>query len=297
MPVAKSSNSFHLAGVIPVAGQPLDFNFPWHDSLQPIGQDYLAIERAVVECAYVGCETIWVVCHNDMQPLIRHRLGDYIQDPVYLYRQMSPGTIDQNRKPIPIYYVPIHPKDRDKRDCLAWSVLYGAEAAYYTSHQVSKWVVPNRYYVSFPYGIYDPEVLRQHRKTISSDQGFYLSHDGLTVKDGEYLGFTFSPEEFKKYRRDLRKKATGESAPSGKPGIPDKKLPMAERWSARFFDLEDVFGSANIGESEVVKLSWYYRADSWDGLRGFLASKDTVDKPSKDLFSYHEFNKIADSFE
>ena len=29
-------NSFHLAGIVPVAGQKLDFDFPWHDCLQPI---------------------------------------------------------------------------------------------------------------------------------------------------------------------------------------------------------------------------------------------------------------------
>ena len=62
--------SFHLAGIIPIAGQDLDFNMPWHDCLMPIAQNYLAVERAVVECAYAGCETIWVVCHDDMQPLI-----------------------------------------------------------------------------------------------------------------------------------------------------------------------------------------------------------------------------------
>ena len=36
-------NSFHLAGIVPVAGQKLDFNFPWHDCLQPINKDYLAV--------------------------------------------------------------------------------------------------------------------------------------------------------------------------------------------------------------------------------------------------------------
>ena len=54
-------NNFHLAGIIPVAGQPLEFNMPWHDSLMPIAPDYLALERSVVECAYAGCETIWIV--------------------------------------------------------------------------------------------------------------------------------------------------------------------------------------------------------------------------------------------
>ena len=35
-----------------------------------------------------------------------------------------------------IYYVPIHPKDRDKRDCLAWSVIYGSLRAFHISKTV-----------------------------------------------------------------------------------------------------------------------------------------------------------------
>ena len=38
--------SFHLAGIIPTVGQPLDFNFPWHDCMVPIAADFLAIERS-----------------------------------------------------------------------------------------------------------------------------------------------------------------------------------------------------------------------------------------------------------
>ena len=62
----KNQQAFHLAGVVPVAGPTLDFGFPWHDSMQPIAKNYLAVERAVVECAYAGCETIWVVCNDDI---------------------------------------------------------------------------------------------------------------------------------------------------------------------------------------------------------------------------------------
>ena len=84
---AKNINSFHLAGIVPVASQPLDFNFPWHDSLMPIGKDYLAVERAVLECAWAGCETIWVVCHREMQPIIKDRLGEWIFDPNWLLQK------------------------------------------------------------------------------------------------------------------------------------------------------------------------------------------------------------------
>ena len=135
-------NSFHLAGIIPVAGQKLDFNFPWHDCLQPIAQDYLAVERAVWECACAGCETIWIVCHNDMQPLIRYRLGDYVQDPLWT-NKVRLQMPQEGERPIPIHYVPIHPKDRDKRDCLGWSVLYGALTAYWLSRTISQWVSPD----------------------------------------------------------------------------------------------------------------------------------------------------------
>ena len=67
-------NAFHLAGIVPVSGLRADFNLPWHDCLQPIGQNFLAIERAVLECATAGCETIWIVCSSKMQPLIKYRL-------------------------------------------------------------------------------------------------------------------------------------------------------------------------------------------------------------------------------
>ena len=104
-------NAFHLAGIVPIAGQPLEFGFPWHDSLMPIASNYMAIEHAVQECAMAGCETIWVVCHNDTQPLIRHRLGEWILDPAARTTGLFAG--DQERR-IPIFYVPIHPKDRHK---------------------------------------------------------------------------------------------------------------------------------------------------------------------------------------
>ena len=146
----------HLAGVVPVAGQPLDFNFPWHDCLQPIGPNYLAVERAILECAYAGCDTIWVICNDDISPVIRHRVGEMVQDPVWL-RNMDTHP-SMSRKPIPIFYVPIHPKHRDKIDCFGWSVIYGALSIFKIAVKMSKWLVPGRYYVSFPYSVYDPKV-------------------------------------------------------------------------------------------------------------------------------------------
>ena len=66
---------------------------------------------------------------------------------------------------------------------------------------ISKWTVPDKYYVSFPYGVYDAAQLQQHRSDISGKKKFYLSHAGKTVRDGEYLSFTFDAEDWKIFRK------------------------------------------------------------------------------------------------
>ena len=156
-------SNFHLAGIVPVAGQDLEFNMPWHDCMMPIAPDYLAIEKSIVACAYAGCETIWVVCNQDTQPLVRHRLGDYILDPVWAFRKFEKRANDF-QKLIPIFYVPIHPNDRDKRDCLSWSVLYGAHMSSKISKSMSKWLAPNMYFVDFPYGMYQIFALKRAKE-------------------------------------------------------------------------------------------------------------------------------------
>lgn len=286
----------HLAGIIPVASQPLDFGFPWSDCLQPIGPNYLAIERAVLECAFAGCETIWIVANDDAQPLIKSRLGDYVQDPVYIFRKHDPGHIKQNNKRIPIYYVPIHPNDRDKRDCLSWSVLHGANTAFRVSANMSRWLKPFKYYTAFPYGVYDPSTLREHRKTIYSEKSFYLEYNGETVKDGEYLGFTFNADEYKEYRDHLKKTSTGAYKPVPTGEYPSEKLPLEERYSARYFSLDNVFGIGDTKGANVLSLAEYYNIDSWDKLRSYLGSDHRVYRHNS-LLKGKLFHKIGEEIE
>jgi len=289
-------NNGHLAGIVPVASQKLDYNFPWHDCLQPIGKNYLAVERAVLECAFAGCDTIWIVANDDIQPLIKSRLGDYVQDPVYIFREHDPGYIKDNNKLITIYYTPIHPSDRDKRDCLAWSVLHGADTSYRVSRGMSKWVAPSRYYVAFPYGIYNPSIVREHRINISSNKDFYLSHSGSTVKDGEYLGFTFGEEQYKSYRDHLRETSTGAYKPADSGEFPSEKLPLEERYSARFFSLDKVFGIGDTSGANVVETPHYFNIDSWEGLRTYLGSDHRIYRHNT-LLTGKKFNRIGEDIE
>ena len=288
-----SEKTFHLAGIVPVAGQPLDFDFPWHDSLMPIAPNYLAVERAVIECAWAGCETIWVVCNDDMQPLIRHRLGDYVYDPVTMGRNYGIKPTDE-RKPITIYYTPVHPKDRQKRDCLAWSVLYGARTAFDISKKISKWVAPDRYYVAFPYGVYEPEILRSYRKEISSRRAFFLTHKDETVRNGKFLGFTFDASAYTEYVKVIRS-GTGDKVPGQHhPGeIPTERLPLHKKWSARFFSLDKVFESAKVEEAITTEVEWYHEIDSWEGFCQYAGSGDKIYRPAKCILSYKEWNLMG----
>jgi hypothetical protein len=71
---------------------------------------------------------------------------------------------------------------------------------------MSKWIIPDRFFVAFSTGIFDPTVLRSYRKKISSDKRFYLTHKDKTIRDGLPICFTFDGEDFKMFRRDVREK-------------------------------------------------------------------------------------------
>jgi len=275
-PGENNKNSFHLAGIVPIAGQPMDFNFPWNDCLVPIGRDYLAVERSILECAYAGCETIWVVCNEDTQPLVKSRVGDYILDPVFAtsdYKQHP----KEFQKQIPIFYVSIHPKDRFKRDSIAWSVLHGANSAYFVSKKVSRWVVPDKYYVSFPWGVYPPDILREHRRTISSDNKVFLSFGGENITHGHYMGFSFDAEDFFMLRDTFKEKykITGK-------GVQKIKL-------------NELFCFLDLASHKKILCPWYHSIDNWGDYSNYIGSTDakSLSPISSFILKRKELNKMA----
>ena len=204
-----------------------------------------------------------------MQPLIKERVGEWIYDPSSL---LETGIFSsQKRRRVAIYYVPVHPKDRDRRDCLGWSALYGALSAYHISKRMSRWLIPDKFYCAFPYGVYDPEVVREHRKKISSKQNFCLTSNSDSVITGEYLGFTFDGEDFKKCRRSVRQRATALYGQDG------DRLPVEKRWSARNFSLDIVFEHVIIDKE--VEVQNYHNISSWDSYVEFISSKQKYTKP------------------
>ena len=264
----------------------------WHDCLMPIAPDYTMVEHAVYECAWAGCETIWVACHADMEPLIRHRLGDYIQDPVYINRFKEQYPSEHQRR-IPIFYVPIHPKDRDRRDCLSWSVIYGALAALKVASKISRWTIPDKYYVSFPYGIFDPSELRGFRRKVSTPRNFFAGKISDLNTFGSYNSFTFGKEEFIAFRRKIRE-GTGGWKNSGDE-MPSERLPIEERYSARYFELKDVFAGLEVEPEMQLEPTFFYNVGCWEDYVTYLSSPHAhaIQRPPKEIMAYREFNSIA----
>ena len=294
----KDISAFHLAGIIPVAGPKLDFKFPWHDCLMPVADNLTAIEHAVLQCTYAGCESIWIVAHREMQPILRDRIGDWIFEYGSLLQSKFKQRMPQEQvRETSIYYVPIHPKDRDRRDCLAWSVIYGSLRAFHISKMISSWVVPDKYFVSFPYGLVSLDSIYQNRSLISSPNNFYMEYDGKTIRDGEYLPFTFDKDDFKKFRRVIRSEGTGVftnfsiDKETGK--ITEDRLPLAQQYSARFFTLDKVFGCATLEGNHIGQTAWYSNIDSWKNYQQFMRSPNSSLVYRPKFFKYHEWSPVG----
>ena len=287
------SNHIHTAGIIPVANLQTDIDTPVPEVLLPVNNGFTAIQKSVFECAMAGCNTIWIVANNDLAPIIRKVIGDWVYDPVYYERTFTKFYSDHRRE-IPIYYVPIHPKDRARRDSYGWSILYGVYSSWYAAYKISKWITPQNYYISFPMSVYDAHGIRNHRKSISnSKSNFFLKHNNKTVKDGELLSFTMKGDDFKACRNLINKTTTREYLPP-LPGqsLPSVKRPLKERWSARHFDLATVFEPLELSDKGKVDLDWFYDLSVWDSYCQFLGSECRINKPERDLYKPRFHTKI-----
>jgi len=286
-------NHTHLAGIIPVAGLDTDYDISTPEVLLPVEEGFTAIQKSVYECALGGCQTIWIVANMDLAPIVRKVVGEWTYDPVY-YNRLKYGSGSEARKEIPIYYVPIHPKDRERRDSYGWSILNGVYSAWRTANHISKWIIPEKYFISFPMGVHNIHAIRQYRKQISDPQhNFFMSYDGKTVLDNLPLSFTLKGTDYIKCRRDVNQKTTKEffNTEEGEQ-YPTRRLPLEERWSAKHFTLAEVFEKLNITDSHLYNADWFYDISTWAGYREYLASEYLIKKPANNLTKARQHVKI-----
>ena len=251
----------------------------------PVAPNFYAVERAVLECAYAGCETIWIIANDDTTPLVRHRIGDFVQDPVWLGRKSKFPS--QQRRPIPVFYVPMPTKHENKRNCISWTTLYGAKTSLEIGDSISKWISPDRFYVSFPYSVYQTEILRPVRANISKDTNFALNYEGKSFKTNDMLGFTFNKEQMTKIMAMFRE--TENSFLLG------DNLSNEETFFENNFTLDKTFGCVIMDIDEGLSVPWYYPIDSWDAYCKYMAfdDKSSIHHPGHLVMSYREWNPVG----
>ena len=276
----------HLAGIIPVSGLKSDFNMPWHESLMPIAPNYLAVERAILECAYAGCNTIWIVCNDDITPLIRYQVGEMIQDPVYNYRHFEHNK-KEFKRPIRIYYVPIKIRDINKRDNLAWSAIHGAKIANKILRKISLHTAPDKFWISWPYGYYTPSIVRGIRKEILNNQVMLVYND-KAVKDNLYLGLTLDMPQIEQLIVESKIRSNGLWVD---PETRRERYPLEERFSYRNFNLKEVFETLDCSNYDRASIDNYYNLDNWSSYCDFLSCNSFVKRPK--ILNAREWNGVG----
>ena len=283
----------HVAGIIPLANLETNYALDMPVCMLPVNRGFTAIQKSVFECALAGCQTIWVVANEDLAPIIRKTVGEWIYDPVYYNRTLTPFH-SEVRKEIPIYYVAISDKDRGRRDSYGWSILHGINSAWWVGNRISKWLVPEKYFISFPMAVYDIYSLREHRKKIANkSSNFFVNHNNNTVKNNLPLSFTMTGEDYIQCRRNVNKQTTREYLPPLKnQKYPSQKLPIEQRWSARNFDFDLVFEKVKESNAESVATDWFYDLSEWENYKAFLGSQNIIEKPHEDLTKPHIHAKL-----
>ena len=259
-----------MPAIIPVAGMNTEFGMEWDSSLIPVGPNYTAIEATIFECLHAGCSSIWIVANDDIAPLLRYRIGEYATD----IRSIEQGSFKRfgaaHHQEVPIYYVPIHPKHRDKVDNYAWSVIYGANVCFWIMRMFSRWITPDQYYISFPMGMIDPKEVLEHRASVRKDAPFYFSYEGQTVKDGVPLSFVLDPAEWRRAKHVITTNASVWKTPE-EGEMPSEKLPPEERLVSLKYGLADVFGGGPEGTQQ--EMNCFYDLTSWEGYGKFISSE------------------------
>jgi len=238
---------FNLAGIIPIAGYKNEYDTILPDYLNPLAPGYYPIQKSVMECAFAGCDTIWIICNNDYMPIVKKYIGETVFDPITYEREYTTkgGRKIRKFKTIPIMYVSVH--HRYLLNCtIPFSTLYGAYMVKRASIKMSKWIKPDRYFVSFVNQQYDINNLYGVRKHIRNYHPFFVSHDTKTVIDGVSSAFTFDNDD----------------------------LYAILKWSKikNNASLQDVFSKIKTESNYIWKPEYSFDTKTWQGFREYMGS-------------------------
>ena len=121
--------------------------------------------------------------------------------------------------------------------------------------------------------------------------------------DGKLVGFAFEEGELGNLIKHFWDKQTGKYDTSQpKEQLRDKKyytklLPLKERYSGRYFKVEEIFDKIDLSKPTMkLEMEWYYDISSWEKLCIYLASEESkrMLRPKLKFFSNKTWNKIGE---
>ena len=256
----------HMVGILPLSPHSSNLKMPWPDYLLHIGENFCILKSCVHECLLAGCDSIWVVCNDNTSPIVRKVIGDYVLCPEGYYDPSSGQYSASYERFVPIFYTPMEQKYRNI-ESLGWSVLSGALTSFKVCSRISKWVRPSKYYVSFPYSVYDLSIVAANKSKIRSKDLFFLSFNEQTVKENLQTGFSFAPRHWIRFKKNVKDNCTGA----------DRSLPLEERWSSSKFTLDKIFNCDIIEEVQnTVEVSNYVHFDSWESVKEYYKNENNI---------------------
>ncbi len=179
--------------------------------MTPVGYGFTMLEAAITNCLYYGVDSIWITVNDDELPWAKKCVGQLGYDPVRYIDRFSINKTDQ-RKRVPIYFVPTFSRYRDYCDNYTFGFINAGLMAKKVYGHVSSYCEPDYYFFSSPFGLLDPEELREKRSSFKSGNKkslFYFA--GQTALDGVHLPMCIDKEQLEKLKKNTLSLSTGKS--------------------------------------------------------------------------------------
>jgi hypothetical protein len=258
-----------MVGIIPLDGFQDNWQLPYAPYLAPIADGITLVENAILHCAFVGCKQIFIVCEERSVRMLRKHLGEWVEDPAWWYRKTF--TPNAYRLQIPIFYIRMTEKDKRQRGSAAWGIIHAARVANKMAANVSKWTMPSRFFVSFPWSGINFWEFKQHRRATATTRNFYFTHKGESAWTNEYIPFAFNQDDLRAMKRNFAAKTTltykkiAEFIPNDRSWF--ERLPVEEQHSGRRFTIQQLLEPVNNDSYKSLEINKYYNVYTWEGLR------------------------------
>ena len=265
-------------GCISLENHGLSFGFPFPEYLMPIGRKTTLLDAAIINCLYFGVSSIWITVNDDYLPLVKKRVGDYGQDPVYYINAFSKYRTD-TRKKVPIYFVPTMTRYRDYCDNHTFGFINAALYAQKVYSQLTKYCVPEYYFFSSPFGVFNYRDFSEKRKQLYNKKIIFECGDKSVLTNNQ-LPICVDKEDIKSIRRHVvlnsnkRHKVIGDFIPNDTSWL--ESLPKEERFRGKKMSVAEVLSPIDESSFERFELSWFYDIVDWASYEEYTRSNNYI---------------------